>query len=78
MLSFCIFEMGLWGCGICTGAIRAFLDHLNENLNLNVFGAFTYTDNIGSIRALEKNWFKEMETFMEDGRWSKYFEWSVQ
>ena len=36
-------------------------------------GAFTFSDNVASIRVLEKNGFQLKEEFVEDGRASGYF-----
>lgn len=41
---------------------------------LKSIGAFTFADNIASIRVLEKNGFSVQESFVEDGRESVYLE----
>ena len=74
MLSFCIFEKSLWGKGIAAEAGRQFIAEIREKFKLKNLGAFTYSDNTGSIRVLEKNGFREMETFVENGVESKYFQ----
>ena len=74
MLSYCIFEGKLWGKGIATSAVRLFLQEIHDRFQLQSVGAFTFSDNEASIRVLEKTGFSPMETFVEDGRESKYFQ----
>ena len=74
MLSYCIFEKNLWGRGIAAAAVEMFLQYAGEQFSLRSMGAFTYVDNIGSIRVLEKNGFVCKERFVEDGRESVYYE----
>ena len=76
MLSYCIFEKKLWGRGIAAAAVKMFLEYVWERLSLCSMGAFTYADNIGSLRVLEKNGFVCRERFTEDGRESVYYELS--
>ena len=74
MVSYCIFEQECWNQGIATDALKQFLPLIREKFKLNSIGAFTYSDNLPSIRVLEKNGFQMMEEFVEDGNASKYYE----
>ena len=74
MLSFCLFEKSLWGRGIMTEAARLFLMETQKRFRLKSAGAFTFMENRGSARVLEKNGFTLMERFEEDGRESGYYE----
>lgn len=76
MLSYCIFEKTLWGRGIAAAAVKMFLVCAGQRLSIRSMGAFTYADNIGSLRVLEKNGFLCRERFTEDGRESVYYELS--
>ena len=76
MLSYCIFEKAYWSQGIATEAVAMFLKEVRAKFALRTIGAFTYSDNLASIRVLEKNGFTEVEEFSEDGRDSKYFQYS--
>ena len=74
MVSYCVFDKTLWGSGIATEAVKQFLEEIVSKLDLKSVGAFTYCDNIPSIRVLEKNGFGKMEEFTDDGRLSGYFQ----
>ena len=74
MVSYCIFEKTLWSKGVATEAVKQFLDEIAPKFDLKTVGAFTYCDNVPSIRVLEKNGFGKMEEFMDDGRLSAYFQ----
>ncbi len=74
MLSFCVFEPSLWGKGIATNAIRKFLSMVFSRYHIEKMGAFTFADNVGSIKALQKAGFTIVEEFVEDGRASCYLE----
>ncbi len=78
MLSYCIFEKSCWGKGIASRALSLFLNEIAEKYALSSVGAFTFSDNIASIRVLEKNGFSVKESFVEDGRESVYLEYRVQ
>lgn len=73
MVSYCIFETAYWKKGIATEAMRLFLQEIISKYDLNKIGAFTYSDNIPSIRVLEKNQFVLAEEFVESGISSKYY-----
>ena len=76
MLSYCIFEKAYWSQGIATETVAMFLKEVKARYALNTIGAFTFSDNLASIRVLEKNGFTELEEFSEDGRDSKYFQYT--
>ena len=76
MLSYCIFEKAYWSQGIATKAVAMFLKEVRARFALRTIGAFTFSDNLASIRVLEKNGFTEIEEFSEDGRDSKYFQYT--
>ena len=77
MVSYCLFEKTLWGNGIATEALKQFELEIVPRFCLKSLGAFTYCDNIPSIRVLEKNGFEKMEEFTEDGRRSAYYQKEV-
>ena len=74
MLSIVIFEKELWGKGIGAEAAKAFIKEIFNKYQIEKIGAFTYSHNYGSIGLLKKVGFEEIETFVEDGIESKYFE----
>ena len=74
MVSYCVFEQDLWGRGVATEALRLFLEEVRERFGLERVGAFTFAENTGSIRVLEKNGFRLEESFTEDGRLSRYYQ----
>lgn len=76
MLSFCIFEPSLWGKGIASTAVKQFLSMVFVRYNIEKMGAFTFADNFGSIKALQKAGFTIVEEFVEDGRASCYLEYT--
>lgn len=74
MFSFLIFEKGLWGKGVGSQAARLFCREAFSRYAIRKLGAFTYAENIGSLRALEKAGFLEQERFLEEGKLSIYLE----
>ena len=74
MLSYCVFDESSWNKGIATDATLLFLEEIKNKFNLESIGAFTYSDNLASIRVLEKSGFELIEAFEEEGRESKYFQ----
>ena len=78
MLSYCIFEEACWSKGIATKVVALFLAEIQERYKLQTVGAFTFSDNIASVRVLEKNGFVTMEEFVEDGRASKYLQFEFK
>ena len=77
MLSFCIFEKAYWSQGIATEAVDLFLQEVHNKYELNTIDAFAFADNLASIRVLEKNGFNVLEEFSEDGRNSKYLQFTA-
>lgn len=76
MLSYCIFEKAYWSQGIATQAVAMFLKEIHAKYRLGTIGAFTYSENSASIRVLEKNGFALMAEFSENGKSSKYLQYS--
>lgn len=76
MISYCIFQKAYHSQGIATKAVAIFLKEVRARYALNTIGAFTFSDNLASIRVLEKNSFSEIEEFSENGRDSKYFQYT--
>lgn len=74
MLSYCVFETEIWSRGVATAAVRLFLAEAEDRYGLASIGAFTYADNVASIRVLEKNGFALEEEFEEDGVVSRYYQ----
>jgi len=74
MLSVVVFEKELWGKGIATEAAKVFIKEVLNKYHIEKLGAFTYSNNYGSIGLLEKVGFVEIDTFVEDGIESKYYE----
>ena len=74
MVSYCVLEPSLWGRGAATEALRLFLEEIQERFGLERIGAFTYAENTASIRVLEKNGFRLLEAFSENGRESRYYQ----
>ena len=76
MLSFCIFDEAYRSQGIATKAVSAFLKEIQAKYHFTTVGAFAFSDNLPSIKVLEKNGFSAVEEFTEDGRASKYFQYT--
>ena len=74
MISYCIIQPELWGLGIASEGLGLFLSEIREKHSIQSVGAFTFSQNTSSIRVLEKNGFKMIEEFEEDGVPSRYFE----
>lgn len=74
MFSFLIFEKSLWGKGVGSEAARLFCTEALSRYKIRKLGAFTYAENIGSLKALQKAGFFEKERFLEEGRLSVYLE----
>lgn len=74
MVSYCIFETACHGRGIATRALRLFLDEITAKYRFRTVGAFTFSENIASVRVLEKNGFVLTEEFSEDGAASGYYQ----
>ena len=76
MLSYCIFEKTYWSQGVASEAVMMFLKEMQDRYKLRTIGAFTFSENLASIRVLEKNGFDVIEEFSEDGKNSKYFQYA--
>ena len=76
MLSYCIFEKNYWSQGVATEAVTMFLKEIQDRYKIRTIGAFTFSENLASIRVLEKNGFDVIEEFSEDGQDSKYFQYA--
>ena len=78
MVSYCVFEPQLWGRGAASTALALFLPEIAEQYGLQTVGAFTFADNLPSIRVLEKNGFRLAEEFVEDGVPSRYYQLDLE
>ena len=76
MLSYCIFEKNYWSQGVATEAVTMFLKEIQDRYKIRTIGAFTFSENLASIRVLEKINFDLIEEFSEDGKNSKYFQYT--
>ena len=74
MVSYCIFEKAYWGKGIATTALRLFIEEITAKFETKILGACTFSANQSSIRVLQKCGFEDLETFVEDGIESLYFQ----
>ena len=74
MLSIVIFENVFWGKGIAKSATTSFLHEVFNKYDIDKIGAFTYSFNIRSVKALIKSGFIEIERFLENGIESIYLE----
>ena len=74
MVSCCVFEPGFQGHGAATKALELFLPEIRQKYGLKTVGAFTFADNLPSVRVLERNGFRLMEEFVEDGAASRYYQ----
>lgn len=74
MVSYCIFDKSQWGKGIMSRALAMFISEISYRYGISCIGAFSFSDNGASVRVLEKNGFRIMETFVEDGRESVYLQ----
>lgn len=74
MLSIVIFEKEFWHKGIASEAAKAFIKEVFNKFDIEKIGAFTYSNNYGSIGLLKKVGFYGVETIVEDGIESRYFE----
>ena len=74
MVSYCVFEPSLRGRGAASQALGRFLPEVAGKYGLKTVGAFTFADNLPSLRVLEKNGFRLAEEFTEDGAASRYYQ----
>ena len=77
MLSYCVFDPACWRKGIATQAVGLFLAEMRQRYGIQTVGAFTFADNSASRRVLEKSGFSLLESFVEDGRASHYYQRSL-
>lgn len=77
MLSYCVFDEAYRNRGVAARAVALFLEETRERYGIGTVGAFTFSDNLASIRVLEKNGFTLVEAFTEEDRESKYFQRSL-
>lgn len=78
MVSYCVFEPALRRQGIASEALALFLPEIAGKYGLKTVGAFTFADNLPSIRVLEKNGFRLAEEFAEDGVPSRYYQLDLE
>lgn len=74
MISVVIFEKEMWGKGIGTEVVKDFVNIVFNKYDIDKIGAFTYSNNLRTIGLLKKVGFSKIETFIEDGVESMYFE----
>ena len=74
MVSYCVFEPSLRGRGAASQALGRFLPEVAGKYGLKTVGAFTFADNLPSLRVLEKNGFRLVEEFVEDGAASRCYQ----
>ena len=78
MLSFCVFDKSYLNKGIATKAVSLFLREMREKYGIGNVGAFAYSDNHASLKVLEKSGFAFVESFIEDGRESKFYKYTFE
>lgn len=74
MVGYCLFEKSLWGRGVATEALKQFQEIAVPRFGLKTMGGIAYCTNKASLRVLEKNGFKKVEEFAEDGVLSAYYQ----
>ena len=74
MVGYCLLEKSLWGKGIATEALKQFLQDVSGRYGLKTLGCIAYCSNAASLRVMEKNGFKKIEEFAEDGVLSAYYQ----
>ncbi len=77
MIGYCIFEKSFWGKGIGTAVVEQFLTEVKPKFQLASVGAFVYCENLASQHVLEKNGFRQVESFTEDGVASFYYQKAI-
>lgn len=78
MVGYCVFEQPLWGQGAASKALALFLPDIAQKYGLKTVGAFTFSENLPSIRVLEKNSFCLAEEFVEGGVPSRYYQLDLE
>lgn len=74
MISYCIFNTDYWGKGVMTTALKLFLKEIYDRYGFKTVGAFTYMENVSSVRVLEKCGFNCLEKISEEGIISGYYQ----
>ena len=74
MVSFCLFDYTCWNKGVMSCALARFLSEIEVRYGIWCVGAFAFADNAASVRVLEKNGFRIIELFTEDGADSVYLQ----
>ena len=74
MVSYCIFDKSYWGKGVMSRAFALFLSDISKRYGISHIGAFSFSRNIASVCVLEKNGFRILETFSENGVESVYLQ----
>ncbi|MBL6991126.1 MAG: GNAT family N-acetyltransferase [Bacteriovoracaceae bacterium] len=70
-LSIVIFNKSYWKKGLGSKVIKDFVNILKNKYDLQKLFAYTFTNNVASIKCLQKVGFETVEDFEEDGVWSK-------
>lgn len=78
MISYCVFGKRYWNRGVASQALALFLKDIVCRFSLGSVGAFAYASNLASIKVLEKNGFRLIESFTEDGILSCYYQLDFQ
>lgn len=65
-IGYMIGEKKYWGCGIATEAVELISNYALQRLNLHKVEAGVVEGNIGSVRVLEKNGFKQYGVIPQD------------
>ena len=76
MLSIVIFDKTFWGKHVGLQAIQLFLKEVFSKYSIDKIGAFTYQNNIRSLKVLKKSGFEIVEFFVEDNVESVYLEYN--
>ncbi len=73
LLSCCIFDMAYWNKGVATIALDMFLSKIKDQFHIQTAGAYLYGDNKRSLKVLEKNNFKKIDTFVEQNKIAYFY-----
>ncbi len=77
--NFCVFNKEYRSKGVATEALRQFMDDIiarYESLFILLYGlgGYTYSENEASCRVFEKCGFEMFEEYVDEGRFTKYFQ----
>lgn len=53
MVSYCVFEKDYWGKGIASQALTLFLKEIKNKYSVKNIGAFTFSENLPSVKVLK-------------------------